>query len=136
MKLFSSNQIMILHQYHEHHHHQMKILLFHRMKEIHQLQMVKIETPGSRLKKCHQSTSKPKPSLDLIPSTSTSASATLSSLSKLLLLNGTPIQSPFNPTKSSLVSIQPKPTPGSDIYHVNITTNKSFHFIKFLCLVM
>ncbi|CAF3920184.1 unnamed protein product [Adineta steineri] len=51
--------------------------------------------------------------------TASSASNTLSSLSKLLLLNGTPVPSftsSPNATKSSYVSIQPKPANGSDIY--------------------
>ncbi len=47
---------------------------------------------------------------------------TLSSLTKLLLLNGTPMPSftsPLNSNKSPLIRIQPKLTTGNDIYQVN-----------------
>ena len=70
-----------------------------------------------------------KPSTSLVShslptsTSSTTAPTSLSSLSKLLLLNGAPIttftSSPINLTKSSLVPIQPKPATTNDIYQVN-----------------
>ncbi|UJR33382.1 hypothetical protein I4U23_020830 [Adineta vaga] len=69
-----------------------------------------------------QMNSKSTSSLSSSVPSSTSASSTLSSLSKLLLLNATSISSftpsALNLTKSSLISIQPKPTTLADTYQM------------------
>lgn len=72
-------------------------------------------------------TSRPKITQPLVSSTSlpiTQPANNLSALSKLLLLNGSPIPSfttsLLNSNKPSLVHIQPKPTSGTDVYQVII----------------
>ncbi|CAF2853759.1 unnamed protein product [Rotaria sp. Silwood2] len=82
---------------------------------------------SSRSKKSQKSAHKTTTSL-LIPqsysinSTPTTTVTNFSSLSKLLLLNGTPITtfttSSINSIKPPLVAIQPKPTNGNDIYQM------------------
>jgi hypothetical protein len=68
----------------------------------------------------------PKPLKSLIPQSLSipQPASNLSSLSKLLLLNGTPLPSfttpPLTSNKSPLIPIQPKPTSGTDIYQVII----------------
>ncbi|CAF5215958.1 unnamed protein product, partial [Rotaria magnacalcarata] len=68
-------------------------------------------------------------------SMSSMATTNFSSLSKLLLLNGTPISSlassSMNPTKTSLIPIQQKQTIGNDMYQVEITENKNLN--NFTC---
>jgi hypothetical protein len=100
------------------------------------------EFPISRPKKSlQQLPSKPTKSLvsHSIPPAPGPASSTLSSLSKLLLLNGTPIPSlTLTSNKSPLIPIQPKPNSGTDIYQVNpIRTHHtiSFHLFYFRCVI-
>jgi len=81
-----------------------------------------LEILTSRPKTTQQLTSKPIKSLVSHPVPIVQTATNLTSLSKLLLLNGSSIpsfaHSPFNPNKSPLISIQPKPTSGTNIYQV------------------